>query len=76
MVVGDKVAVLTVSQKDSLIGVEFAPDSYYNPVKDCNNNWIISKEEIDQTTDPDFNWLHSLTLINWCGPYVPVSGSI
>lgn len=69
-----KVSVITQTQADDLRGQEFAPDCFYNPVQDCNGDWIISKEEIDQTVVEQYLWVKSLPLIDWCGPYIPVSG--
>lgn len=66
-----QVVILTEAQKDSLVGVEFAPDSYYNPIQDCNSNWVVSSEEVNQTTDPTYDWLHSLTLVDFCAPPPP-----
>ena len=57
------VGLLTIEQKDSLIGVAYAPDSYYNPIQDNSNNWIISVEEIANTSNPDTQWVKDLELI-------------
>jgi hypothetical protein len=32
-------------QKDILINTEFSKDSFFNPIQDKNDNWIISIEE-------------------------------
>lgn len=61
------VGLLTEVQKDELVGTWYAPDSYYNPIQDLNNNWIISVEEIANTTNPDTQWVKDLELI----PYEP-----
>lgn len=39
------IAILTQQQKDILIGRQFEIDSYFNPIQDLNNNWIISEIE-------------------------------
>ncbi len=57
------VGLLTELQKDELIGQLYAPYSYYNPIQDIDNNWIISIEEIEQTTTPEFIWLKDVPLI-------------
>lgn len=57
------VGLLTELQKDELVGQLFAPYSYYNPIQDNDNNWIISVEEIEQTTTPEFMWVKDLPLI-------------
>ena len=61
------VGLLTEVQKDELIGQWYTDDSYYNPIQDNNDNWIISVEEMEYTTNPNFMWVKDLELI----PYVP-----
>jgi hypothetical protein len=61
------VGLLTEIQKDEIVGQLYAPDSYYNPIQDIDNNWIISIEEIEQTITPEFMWVKELPLI----PYTP-----
>jgi hypothetical protein len=57
------VGLLTIEQKDELVGVLYAPDSYYNPIQDANNNWVISTEEMIYTTNEDTLWVKELELI-------------
>lgn len=59
------VALLTTEQKDSLVGVEYAPDSFFNPIQDKNGNWIISLEEVEQCVNTDFMWVKELPLIEY-----------
>ncbi len=61
------VGLLTKLQKDELIGQLYAPDSYYNPIQDLSENWVISIEEIEQTVTPEFLWVKDLEMI----PYEP-----
>ena len=61
------VGLLTELQKDELIGQLYAPDSYYNPIQDLSENWVISIEEIEQTVTPEFLWVKDLEMI----PYEP-----
>jgi hypothetical protein len=42
-------------------------DSYFNPIQDNDDRWVISIEEISQCLNPDFMWVQNLPLI----PYVP-----
>jgi hypothetical protein len=56
------VGLLTVEQKDQLVGQLYAPCSYYNPIQDFNDNWIISVEEIECENE-QFVWLKDLPLI-------------
>jgi len=62
-----QVGLLTEVQKDELIGQLYDEDSYFNPIQDLNDNWIISVEEIDQCVNPEFMWVKELPLI----PYEP-----
>ena len=57
------VGLLTETQKDELVGQLYASNSYYNPIQDINDNWIISVEEMEQTTTPEFMWVKDLPLI-------------
>jgi hypothetical protein len=57
------VGLLTLEQKDQLVGQLYAPYSYYNPIQDFNDNWIISIEEIEQTIASEFIWLKNVPLI-------------
>jgi hypothetical protein len=56
------VGLLTVEQKDQLVGQLYAPCSYYNPIQDFNDNWVISVEEIECENE-QFMWLKDLPLI-------------
>ena len=60
------VALLTIEQKESLIGQLVQPDWYFNPVQDCNNVWFISTEEIDNSIYPQNEWVKALSLSEWC----------
>jgi hypothetical protein len=60
-----EVGLLTLEQKDQLVGQLFAPDSYFNPVQDANDNWFISIEEMNYCTNPDFMWVKDLPLIEY-----------
>jgi hypothetical protein len=66
------VGLLTVEQKDLLVGQLFDEDSYFNPIQDDNNNWIISIEEIEQNQNPDFGWLQDLEMIIFVPKVIPM----
>ena len=69
------VAILTINEKDSLVGQKYDSVSYFNPIEDCNDNWIISKEEIDGNIYSEFDWLYDLTLSDYCPkPVPPITG--
>ena len=59
------VGLLTELQKDELIGQWYAPDSYFNPIQDLNDNWVISIEEIEQNIFPSFDWIKDLPMIEY-----------
>lgn len=57
------VGLLTLEQKDLLIGQMYATDSYFNPIMDLNDNWVISIEEMEYCVNPEFLWVKDLELI-------------
>jgi hypothetical protein len=64
--------LLTLEQKESLRGVLYCPDTYFNPILDADNNWVISIEEMQLCVNPDFLWVKNLPLI----PYNPLPDEI
>lgn len=62
-----QVGLLTESQKDSLIGQLYDEDSYFNPILDLYDQYIISVEEMEFCVNPEFQWVKDLPLI----PYEP-----
>jgi hypothetical protein len=74
MIEGQLVGLLTVEQKNDLVGVEYMSDTYYNPVQDNDDNWIISTEEIDNTTDVAYLWVKEIPLIPFNPKQTPVTG--
>ena len=60
-----QVGLLTEAQKDSLVNQLYAEDSYFNPILDLNDNWVISKEEINYCTNEEFMWIKDLPLIDY-----------
>ena len=63
-----EVGLLTIEQKDSLIGQLWNTDCYFNPVQDGNGDWIISTTEMYGNINPDFTWVLTLPLIEWVPP--------
>ena len=59
------VGLLTIEEKDLLVGQQYAPDSYFNPIQDSKGDWVISQEEINQNVNEEFSWLSSLELIEY-----------
>ena len=60
-------AKLTTEQADLLRGQVFLQDSYFNPIQDIEDNWIISAQEVAYCANPEFLWIKDLTMI----PFVP-----
>ena len=56
------VVLLTIEQAEQLKGQLYAPDSYFNPIQDANDNWIISIQEQDQCS---IDWVKELPLIEY-----------
>lgn len=59
------VGLLTIEKKDSLIGQLYTEDSYFNPIQDADDNWIISVEEMKYCTNERFIWVTELPLIEY-----------
>ena len=57
------VGLLTEDQKNQLVGQLYTDDSYFNPIQDAEDNWVISTEEMQFCTNPDFLWVKDLPLI-------------
>jgi hypothetical protein len=61
------VGLLTEIEKEELVGQWYMPDSYFNPIQDADDNWVISVEEISQCENEECMWVKELPLI----PYIP-----
>lgn len=70
------VGLLTETQKDELVGQMYAPDSYFNPIQDNADNWVISIEEMEYCINPNYMWVQDLPLILYVpkeNPFPPFS---
>ena len=70
-----QVGLLTELQKDELVGQLYAPDSYFNPIQDINDNWVISQEEMYNNENELVAWVKDLPLIEYVpkpSPFPPV----
>jgi hypothetical protein len=70
------VGLLTLIEKEAVEGKEYTFSSYYNPIQDSNSNWVISTQEINDTTNVDYLWVKQLPLIEWTGYYTPSGTTI
>ena len=60
-----KVGLLTLEQKNEIAGQLYAPDSYFYPIQDINNDWVISTQEMDECVVEEFMWVKDLPLIDY-----------
>ena len=60
-----KVGLLTIEQKNEIAWELYAEDSYFNPIQDVNNDWVISTQEIDECVVEEFMWVKDLPLIDY-----------
>ena len=63
-----KVGRLTEGQKDSLTGLTYTDDTYYNPSLDGTGEWFISTQEMDKS---DIQWVKELPLVDYVEPPQP-----
>lgn len=69
------VGLLTEDQRNQLVGQLYDEDSYFNPIQDANDDWVISTEEINFCTNIEFFWVKELSLIEYIPkeqPYPPL----
>lgn len=69
------VGLLTEDQRNQLVGQLYDEDSYFNPIQDANDDWVISTEEINFCTNIEFIWVKDLPLIEYIPkeqPYPPL----
>ena len=52
--------ILTKQQFKLIVGEQFAPDSFFNPVLDADGDMVISEEEVEQCDNPDFKFVKDL----------------
>jgi hypothetical protein len=57
-----EVYLITYEQAQSLVGIQFMPDNYFNPIMDADGNHIISIEEVEQCS---IEWVKALPLITY-----------
>jgi len=58
-----KIALLTIKQVRQLWQQELAPDWTFNPIINKFGNVFISEQEIAAITNPAFDWVKLLTLV-------------
>jgi hypothetical protein len=59
---------LDTKQRDELVGQQFAPDSYFNPVPDIDGVYFIFEGEVDRCVNPEFMWVKELPKAEYVSP--------
>jgi hypothetical protein len=59
------VKLLTTEQKDSLLGNYFKKSHKFLPIIDANDNWVLGLDTVEQTINPDFQWVKDLPEIEF-----------
>jgi len=60
---------LTTEQRDELVGQQFAPDQFFNPVPDIDGVYFIFEGEVNgHVTVEEFFWVKELTPSEYVPP--------
>jgi hypothetical protein len=72
-----KVRLLTIEQKDLLVGQTYDGIQFFNPTLDADGNWFISNEEVNQCTHQGVTeWVHDLPEIDHNPVQVELPGEV
>ena len=63
-----KIAIITETQKEQLVDKLVQPSMFFNPIKDGNDNWIISEEEIINSIYSENDWIKDLVISDFVPP--------
>jgi hypothetical protein len=64
---------LTNTQQEELVGQQFAPDQYFNPVPDIDGVYFIFEGEVDNCVNMEFMWVKDLPEAEYVPPIVEQS---
>lgn len=59
------VGLLTLEQQNEIIGKELSPNWYFVPFMNNQFDWVITEVEIDNCTNPDYEWVNGLLRIDY-----------
>jgi hypothetical protein len=61
---------LTINQKDSIQGVMYAPDQYFNCVQDINGDWFtfLSPDDMITIADSEWSWIPECPVAEYVPP--------
>ena len=57
------VHLLTTDEAAILTGQEYAPESFFNPIQDLFDNWVISMYEVNNCVNQQFIWVKNTPII-------------
>ena len=60
-----EVILLTQEQKQQIENQKFAVDSYFLPIEDEDNNWVVSTTEQELCIHPELQWIKKCPRINY-----------
>lgn len=65
--------ILTIEQKDSIQGVEYAPFEFFNCAQDINDVWFnfMSEQQKKEILNTEWNWILTLPEGEYIAPPVP-----
>jgi len=61
---------LKTEQKDLLIGQQFAPDQYFNPVPNIDGVYFIFEGEVENCVNEEFMWVKDLPTAEYVPPII------
>jgi hypothetical protein len=59
---------LDTQQRDELVGQQFAPDQYFNPVPDIDGVYFIFEGEVENCVNQEFMWVKDLPTAEYVPP--------
>jgi len=60
-----KVGILDNDEKEALEGQQYAPNRFFTPLQDDDNNWILPLDQITNCKNIKFWWVKHLPLIEY-----------
>jgi hypothetical protein len=60
-----KFGILDNDEKEALEGQEYAPNRFFTPLQDDENNWILPIDQIENNKNIDFWWVKHLPIIEY-----------
>ena len=61
---------LETQQRNLLVGQQFAPDQYFNPVPDIDGVYFIFEGEVEGCVNEEFMWVKELPTAEYIPPII------